>query len=351
VSKIEIFLNQITKLMNVRFFPFELKFKHPFAIASGKRDFTPVVYVELKHDDFTGYGEAALPPYLPETQESVIKFLSRINLKQFASPLEKEKILDYIFSISDNDFSAKAAFDIALHDLIGKVLHKPCHQIFGLKKENCPQTTFTIGMDTPKIILEKLADAKDFQLLKIKLGGPFDKLIIETIRRETDKLICVDANQGWNEKEFALDMIHYLKEQGTIFIEQPLAKTKINDALWLKECSPLPILADEAVQTLDDIEKIKDACHGINIKLMKCGGMNQAMKMIMRARELGMKILMGCMSESSCGASAAAQLTPLCDWADLDGPLLISNDPFRGITYNKGVIVLNDFPGNGVERA
>ena len=336
--------------MNVLFFPYELKFKHAFAIASGTRNSTPVVYVELKHEDFTGYGEAALPPYLPETQESVIKFLSRIDLEQFSSPLEKEKILDYVFSLSENDFSAKAAFDCALHDLIGKVLNKPCYEIFGLKKENCPQTTFTIGMDTPKIILEKLADAKDFQLLKIKLGGPFDKLIIETIRRETDKPICVDANQGWAGKEFAIDMIHYLKEQGAVFIEQPLDKTKIDDSLWLKERSPLPVLADEAVQTLGDIEKIKDAYHGINIKLMKCGGMNQAMKMITRARELKMKILMGCMSESSCGASAAAQLTPLCDWADLDGPLLITNDPFRGITYNKGVIVLKERPGNGVEK-
>ncbi|HKR07479.1 MAG TPA: dipeptide epimerase [Bacteroidia bacterium] len=336
--------------MKLRYYPFELKFKHPFAIAAGKRDFTPVVYVELEYENKTGYGEAALPPYLPETQESVIKFLSLLDVKQFTSPVEKEKILDYVFRQKADDFAAKAAFDIALHDLAGKVLLKPCHKMFGLKKENCPQTTFTIGMDTPKMILEKVSEAKDFNLLKIKLGGPFDKLIIETIRKETNKPICIDANQGWDEKEFALDMIHYLKEQGAIFIEQPLEKNKMDDACWLKEKSPLPIIADEAVQTFDDIAKIKDAYHGINIKLMKCGGMSQALKMIFRAREQGLKILIGCMSESSCGVSAAAQLSPLSDWADLDGPLLISNDPFKGITYSSGKIVLNDFPGNGIEK-
>jgi L-Ala-D/L-Glu epimerase len=343
--------------LKLRYYPFELKFKHPFAIAAGKRDFTPVVYVELEYENNTGYGEAALPPYLPETQESVIKFLSRIDLKQFTTPLNKELILDYVFSLSENDFSAKAAFDIAWHDLTGKMLKMPNYERFGLKKENCPQTTFTIGMDTPKMILEKVSEAKDFNLLKIKLGGPFDKLIIETIRKETNKPICIDANQGWDEKEFALDMIYYLKEQGAIFIEQPLEKNKFNDAVWLKEKSPLPIIADEALQTFDDFErkdyfgeKIRDAFHGINIKLMKCGGMSQALKIIFRAREQDLKILIGCMSESSCGVSAAAQLSPLSDWADLDGPLLISNDPFKGITYSSGKIVLNDFPGNGIEK-
>ncbi|MEO5571804.1 MAG: dipeptide epimerase [Bacteroidia bacterium] len=336
--------------MKLRFYPFDLKFRHPFAIAAGKRDFTPVVYVELQYENLIGYGEAALPPYLTETQQSVINFLSKLDLQQFSSPIEKEKILHYVFSIDKNNNAAKAAVDIALHDLTGKILEKPCHQMFGLEKENTPYTTFTIGMDTPKIILQKLQEAKDFNLLKIKLGGPFDKLIIETIRNETDKPICVDANQGWNEKEFALDMIYYLKEQGAIFIEQPLEKNKIEDAQWLKEKSPLPVITDEAVQIFDDIEKIKDAYHGINIKLMKCGGMHEALKMIKRAKELDMKILIGCMSESSCGVSAAAQLSPLTDWADLDGPLLISNDPFKGIAYEEGKIILNDNSGIGVEK-
>jgi L-alanine-DL-glutamate epimerase-like enolase superfamily enzyme len=336
--------------LELRYYPFQLKFKHPFAIAAGARDVTPVVFVELEHKGIIGYGEAALPPYLSETQESVIAFLTELNTAQFNDPLAIQEVLRYVFSFDEKNFAAKAAFDIALHDLAGKILNKPTFEIFGLSKENCPQTTFTIGMDTPKIILQKVNEAKDFNLLKVKLGGPFDKLIIETIRGETDKPICVDVNQGWAEKEFALDMICYLKEQGAIFIEQPLEKNKIEDAKWLKEKSPLPIIADEAVQTFDDIEKIKEAYHGINIKLMKCGGMHSAMKMIKRAKELNLKVLIGCMSESSCGVSAAAQLTPLADWADLDGPLLISNDPFKGINYEKGKIMLNDLPGNGVEK-
>ncbi len=334
--------------MKLRFYTYNLKFRHSFSIAAGKRDFTPVVFLELEYESHVGYGESALPPYLPETQESVTNFLSLLDLNSFPSPLETEKILAYVFSVSENDFAAKAAFDIALHDLVGKILNEPCYEIFRLQRENCPEAMFTIGMDTPLVILEKLNEAKDFNLLKIKLGGPFDKLIIETIRKETVKPICVDANQGWEEKEFALDMIHYLKEQGAIFIEQPLKKNKMEDAKWLKDQSPLPIIADESVQTFGDIEKIREAFHGINIKLMKCGGLNEAMKMIKYAKELDLKILIGCMSESSCGVSAAAQLAPLADWADLDGPLLISNDPFKGITYKNGQIVLNDLPGIGV---
>lgn len=343
-------MNQITYSLNLRYYKYDLKFKHPFALAAGIREVTPVVYVELESGGFTGYGEAALPPYLPETQESVIRFLSSLDLDRFPGPLQADKMLDYVFSVSEKDFSAKGAFDMALYDLKGKMMSTPCYKMFDAEKENCPLTTFTIGMDKPKVILEKLKEAKDFNLLKIKLGGPFDKLIIETIRKESDKPICADANQGWKDRQFALDMIHYLEEMGAVFVEQPLSKEDISDAEWLKEKSPLPIIADEAVQTYDDIVSIKDAYHGVNIKLMKCGGMREALKMIKQARLFGLKILIGCMSESSCGVSAAAQLSPLADWADLDGPLLISNDPFKGITYKDGRIVLNDLPGNGIVK-
>jgi len=337
-------------MLSLRYYPFELKFKYPFALAAGVRESTPVVYVELDYEGLTGYGEAALPGYLPETQQSVIAFLSRLKFKQFVDPVNTDSIIDYIFSSAPKNFSAKAAVEMALHDLAGKILNKPCHSIWELDKANCPETTFTIGMDVPEIILKKVDEAKDFNLLKVKLGGSTDKQIIETIRSVTDKPICVDANQGWKEKEYALEMIHWLKENGTIFIEQPLDKNNFDDAKWLKEKSPLPVIADEAVQVLDDINKIKDAYHGINIKLMKCGGIREAMKMIKHARKLNMKVLLGCMSESSCGVSAAAQLTPLVDWADLDGPLLITNDIFEGVTYNEGKIMLSDLPGTGAVK-
>src|SRR5262249_36090630 len=158
------------------------------------------------------------------------------------------------------------------------ILKQSCYKLWDLDKNNCPVTTYTIGIDSPEMILKKLEEAKSFNLLKVKLDGINDKQIIETIRRVTDKSICVDINQGWKEKEMALDMIYWLKDKGVIFIEQPLNKSKMEDAQWLKEKSPLPLIADEAVQTLDDIEKVKDSFHGINIKLMKCGGLRSAMK-------------------------------------------------------------------------
>ncbi len=331
--------------MTLRYYPYQLKFRYPFAIAAGRRESTPVVYVELEQDGLTGYGEAALPGYLPETQTSVIDFLKKIDTKQFNGLPEIDNNLDYVFSVTPGNFSAKAAVDMALHDLYGKILNQPCYALWKLDKNSCPENTYTIGIDKPEIILRKLEEAKGFNLLKVKLDGLNDKEIIETIRSATDKSICVDVNQGWKEKESALEMIHWLKEKGVLFVEQPLSKSKLDDVQWLKEKSPLPLIADEAVQTLDDIEKIKDAYHGINIKLMKCGGLREAMKMIQLAKKSGMKIMIGCMSESSCGVSAAAQLAPRADWTDLDGPLLITNDPFNGITYRNGKIILNDFPG------
>ncbi|HLG35467.1 MAG TPA: dipeptide epimerase [Bacteroidia bacterium] len=337
-------------MFNLQFYPFELKFRHPFALAAGRREHTSVVFVELKFQNHTGFGEAALPDYLPETQESVMSFLSHVQLKQFDDVMDADKILDYILSFSPKNYPAMAALDMALHDLKGKILNTPCYRIWNLDKNDCPETTYTIGMDSPEMILKKLDEAKDFNLLKVKLGGANDKEIINTIRSVTDKAICVDANQGWKEKEYALEMIHWLGERGTVFVEQPLDKNKPQDAQWLKAKSPLPVIADEAVQTVADIERIKDAYHGINIKLMKCGGLREAMKMIRRAGELNLKVMFGCMSESSCGVSAAAQFAPLADWTDLDGPLLITNDPFGGITYSNGKIILNDLPGIGVEK-
>ncbi len=317
-------------------------------MAAGRRESTPVVYVELEYEGLIGYGEAALPGYLPETQTSVIDFLKKLDTKEFTGLPEIENALDYIFAVAPGNFAAKAAVDMALHDLSGKTLNQPCYTLWNLDKNNCPKTTFTIGIDSPEMILKKLDEAKDFNLLKVKLDGKNDKQIIETIRTATDKSICVDVNQGWKEKEMALDIIYWLKDKGTVFVEQPLNKNRLEDAQWLKEKSPLPLIADEAVQAFDDIEKIKDAYHGINIKLMKCGGLREAMKMIRHAKKLSIKVMLGCMSESSCGVSAAAQLAPLADWTDLDGPLLITNDPFNGITYRNGKIILNDLPGTGV---
>lgn len=336
--------------MELRFTKYDLQFRHPFSIAAGTRNSTPVVYTALTHDGHTGYGEAALPPYLPETQDSVIAFLKKINTDWISHPLRIRETAEYINQISEGNFSAKAAVDMAVHDLYGKINRIPTHQLWAGEQMKMPLNSFTIGMDKPAVLADKLKEAKDFELLKVKLGGPYDNLIIKTLRSGTNKPICVDANQGWKDEQFALDMIGWLAEQGVVFVEQPLPKTEKKKMAWLRDKSPLPLIGDESVQVYEDLDEAAHLFHGINVKLMKCGGLSEAFRMIMKAKDLGLKILIGCMSESSCGVSAAAQLGHFADWTDLDGPLLITNDPFSGIGYKNGRIVLPAGPGNGVEK-
>jgi L-Ala-D/L-Glu epimerase len=193
-----------------------------------------------------------------------------------------------------------------------------------------------------------VAEAQDYRVLKVKLGAGSDKEIINTIRSVTNKPVCVDVNQGWKERSFALDMIHWLKDKNVIFVEQPMPKTQVDDIAWLTQNSPLPVIADEAVQTVSDLLQIKGVYSGINIKLMKCGGMNSAYKMAQIAKIMGMKVMIGCMTETSCAVSAAAQLSPLADWADLDGNLLINNDCYDGMKILDGKVTLNEIPGIGI---
>ncbi len=342
--------------MKLRFFPYELKLRHVFTVATYSRSTTPDVQVEIEYDGFTGYGEASMPPYLQKelgTVESVCAFLTKVQglIGDFTDPFQLEDILSYIDTLSESDAAAKAAVDIALHDLVGKLLQAPWHRIWGLNKEKAPSTTFTIGIDTPDVVRRKTKEcAEKFNILKVKLGRDNDKEMIETIRSVTDLPIAVDANQGWKDKKQALDMILWLKEQGIVMVEQPMPKTQIDDIAWVSEHSPLPIFADESIQRLKDVAAQKGIFTGINIKLMKCTGMREAWKMVTLARALDMKVMVGCMTETSCATSAAAQFSPAVDFADLDGNLLIANDRFRGMTVVKGKITLNDLPGIGVEK-
>lgn len=336
--------------MHLSFAPHTLYFKHPFKIAHGIRTSTPVVITKLQFENFTGYGEACMPPYLSEDHETAASFLKKAAgfINTIKEPLHIENILREIDEMAPDNTAAKASIDIALHDLIGKIKGKPCWQLFGADKNKTPYTTYTLGMDTPEITKQKIKEGEDFKILKVKLNGENDKVIIETIRSVTDKPIAVDVNQGWKTKEHALEMIKWLSGKNVLLVEQAMNKNNFDDAHWLFERSPLPLFADESVQRLCDIEKVKSCYHGINIKLMKCTGMHEAFKMIGHARELNLKILIGCMSETSCAVSAAAQLTPFADHADLDGPLLIKNDLFDGITFDSGKITLNEMPGIGV---
>ncbi|GFZ42149.1 dipeptide epimerase [Bacteroides nordii] len=335
--------------MKMKFFPYELKLKHVFTVASFSRTTTPDVQVEIEYEGVTGYGEASMPPYLGQTVDSVMTFLSKVDLEQFNDPFELEDILAYVDSLSPGDTAAKAAVDIALHDLVGKLLGAPWYKIWGLNKEKTPSTTFTIGIDTPDVVREKTLEvAGQFNILKVKLGRENDKEMIRTIRSVSTLPIAIDANQGWKDKYYALDMIHWLKEQGIVMIEQPMPKEQLEDIAWVTQQSPLPVFADESLQRLSDVVALKGAFTGINIKLMKCTGMREAWKMVTLARALDMKVMVGCMTETSCAISAAAQFSPVVDFADLDGNLLISNDRFKGVEVLKGKITLNDLPGIGV---
>ena len=337
------------KGVRLSFEPYELQLRHTFTVSSYSRKTTPGVQVRLDHEGFTGYGEASMPPYLGQSVDSVCAFLSRVNLSQFKDPFQLEDILSYVDSLSPGDSAAKAAIDIAFHDLVGKILGQPWWRIWGLNPANTPDTTFTIGIDTPEVVRQKTRECADrFNILKVKVGLDNDKEMIQTIREITDLPLAVDANQGWKDREQALDEIHWLKENGVVMVEQPMAKERIDDNAWITQHSPLPIFADEAIQRLADIPSIKGAYHGINIKLMKCTGMREAWKMLNYARAEGMKVMVGCMTETSCAVSAAAQLSPAVDFADLDGNLLITNDPFRGMEVVDGKITLSDLPGIGL---
>ena len=337
------------KGLKLSFEPYELQLRHTFTVSSYSRKTTPGVQVRIEYDGFTGYGEASMPPYLGQSVESVTSFLQKTDLSGFNDPLRLESILEYVDSLSEGDGAAKAAIDIALHDLVGKLIGLPWWRIWGLDKENAPDTTFTIGIDTPDIVREKTLECADrFNILKVKVGLDNDKEMIRTIREVTDLPLAVDANQGWKDREQALDEIFWLKENGIVMVEQPMAKERIDDNAWITERSPLPIFADEAIQRLADVPGIKGAYHGINIKLMKCTGMREAWKMLNYARAEGMKVMVGCMTETSCAVSAAAQLSPAVDFADLDGNLLITNDLFKGMEVVNGKITLNDLPGIGL---
>ncbi|MBQ6254048.1 MAG: dipeptide epimerase [Bacteroidales bacterium] len=335
--------------MKLTFEPYELQLRHTFTVASYSRTTTPDVQVKIEYDGFTGYGEASMPPYLGQTVESVTKFLSKVNLEQFKDPFQIDDILTYVDGINEGDAAAKAAVDIALHDLVGKMMGQPWYRIWGLDPAKAPDTTFTIGIDTADVVREKTKECADqFNILKVKVGLDNDKEMIETIREITDLPIAVDANQGWKDKHKALEMIQWLAERGVVMVEQPMPKEMLDENAWITENSPLPTFADEAIQRLADIPSIKGAYTGINIKLMKCTGMREAWKMANYAHAEGMRVMVGCMTETSCAVSAAAQLSPVVDFADLDGNLLISNDRFEGMIVKNGKITLTDRPGIGV---
>ena len=334
--------------MIISYKEFDLELKHAFSIAKFTRTSTPLLLLKVDYQGKTGYGEASMVPYMGESYETAHAFLKKIDWNRFQFPFDFAEITAYLDSLAPGNPAIKAAVDIALNDLNGQLQNKPCYELFGADPNKMPDTSFTVGIDTPEVLRKKLEDAKDFKVVKVKLGRDNDQEIIETIRSVTDVPLYVDANQGWNDRIKAIDLIYWLHNQGVVLIEQPMDKNDLEGNAWLTERSPIPLLADEAMQRLKDLESLKGAYHGINIKLMKSTGMYEGHQTILKARQLGMKVLIGCMSETSIASLAGAHLAPLCDWADLDGPFLTVNNPFELPKFEDGRYILNNLPGLGL---
>ena len=346
-------LQSCEKTAQLSYEPFTGELRHAFGISTNTRTTTPIVLTRITLNGQTGYGEAALPPYLKETQESVCAFLKLAEpvINTCSEPLDVDSIMQLINELAPGNHAAKASIDIALHDLYGKLEGQPLWQLWGIDPNTTPCTSYTIGYDaSDSVVLVKVREAEWAKILKVKLGREEaeDKRMINLIRSLSDKPIYVDANQGWLTKEHALKMCQWLEEQGVVLIEQPMPKHMKEEHRWLCDQLSLPIIADEACQTYEDVAALKPYYDGINIKLMKCGGVAEARKMITQARELGMQIMIGCMTETSAGISAAATLSALVDYADLDGHVLLGNDPYEGIQIVDGKLTLVDKPGTGV---
>ena len=331
--------------MKLHWEPITLDLKTTFRVAHGTSDQRHNVLVYL--DD--GVGEAAAVPYYGETQQVIIEYLKSVpDLGD--DPFDMDEVLSKRPSGSR---AARSAIDEALHDLWGKKLGQPLYKLFGLNPNKLPLTSFTVGMDEPEIMAEQ-AKSSGYPLLKIKLGSVKDEAIVAAIRKVTDASLRVDANAGWS-RERALEIIPRLADYGLEFIEQPLAVEDVEGFFWLKERLraqhvDIPIFADETAKTSHDVAKLAGAIDGVVVKTMKSEGIREALRMIHTARAYDMQIMLSCMVESSVGVTAAAHLAPFCDYADLDGPLLIKNDPYRGLQYDGAKFKLPDGPGLGVQR-
>ena len=326
-----------------------LQLSHAWTISRNSSQFKNNVFVKLEKDGIIGLGEAAPNVRYGESAEMTVdKIKQAKHIFETYDWFNYQEIKEAMDEQILNQSCAKAALDMALLDWNSRVKQVALYKFLGLEQTQTPPTSFSIGIDSPEIIQQKIEQAKEFLILKIKVGTKDDEAIIESVRKITDKPIRVDANEGWKSKKAALEKIQWLETQGVEFIEQPLPASMIEETAWLREKSNLHIIADEAVKTAADIPAIIKAYDGINIKLMKSGGIQEALRMIKLAKAANLKIMLGCMIESSLAISAAAQLASLADWLDLDGNLLIDDDPFSGVKVKEGQFVYNDQPGLGV---
>jgi L-alanine-DL-glutamate epimerase-like enolase superfamily enzyme len=335
-------------MMHIDGKPIDLKLSTPFRIAREVQCTSPNVIVQVRHNKYAGYGEASPSEHYGESQETVLACIALFAGNLGDDPFAIEDILNRLDKVIRLNSSAKAAVEMALYDIVGKMLGVPLYKLLGLSPKHTPRTSFTIGIDTPTQMAKKALLAKDYPILKIKVGTRHDLDIIKAIRDVSSAIIRVDANASWTPKE-AIKHIHTLAPYNIEFVEQPVPAHDLKGLKLVCDNSPLPIIADESCVILEDIPRVAECVDGINIKLMKCGGLRNALKMIHVARAHNLRIMMGCLIESSLAITAAAHLTPLVDYADLDGHLLINDDPYEGVMVENGKLILPDLPGLGVK--
>jgi L-alanine-DL-glutamate epimerase-like enolase superfamily enzyme len=329
-----------------------LQLRHTWTTVMSSSNYRDNLLVRLNCGDVTGRGEGAPIVRYHENAESARRALESVSqLVGATDPWHFEKLMAEVFRRISGEYAAKAALDISLMDAAGQRLGVPLYRYFGLDRNDAPVTTFSIGIDTPETTRQKVLEAEQFPVLKIKVGLQNDEETIESVRSVTKKPIRVDANEGWKDKEEAVRKINWLESRGVEFVEQPMPASMLEETRWVRGRVHIPIIADEACLHPADIPRLANSYDGVNIKLMKCGGMLEAFRMIQIAKSLGMKTMLGCMIESSIGVTAAAHLSPLVDYADLDGNLLIANDPYSGVRVEKGKLILPERPGLGVAPA
>jgi L-Ala-D/L-Glu epimerase / N-acetyl-D-glutamate racemase len=329
-----------------------LKLRHTWTTVMSSSDYRDNLHLQYTQGGITGVGEAAPIVRYHENAESARRVVESLqSMLASADPYQFAKIMAEVFHRIDGQYAAKAAIDIALMDWLGQKLGIPLYTYFGLDRADAPITTFSIGIDNPEVTRQKVREAAAFQVLKIKVGLDTDEATIAAVRSVTNKPLRVDANEGWKDKEEAVRKINWLATQGVEFVEQPMPASMIEETRWVHSRVHIPLIADEACLHPADIPKLAGAFDGVNVKLMKCGGVLEAYRMIQIAKSLGMKTMLGCMIESSIGVTAAAHLSPLVDYADLDGNLLIANDPYSGVLVREGKLILPDRPGLGLKPA
>lgn len=334
--------------MKVTYHSYQLKFRHPFTISKGTKTHQPTLVIELEHMGIKGYGEAPAITYYNIPVEKMIADLEakKVFVEKFAFT-EPERYWHYLHHLFPQNNFLVCALDIAAWDLYGKLKGKPLNELWNGNTVNNPITDYTIGIDTVEKMVSKMKE-KPWPVYKIKVGTADDIAIVKALRDNTDAVLRVDANAGWN-LETALQLIPQLKELGVEFVEQPLAKDDWVGMKVLYKESVLPLYADEACVYETDVEKCKDHFHGINIKLTKCSGITPAKRMIQKARKLDMQVMIGCMNESTIGSAAVAHLLPFIDHVDMDGPLLLEEDLATGISYDFGRVICSGQPGLGIE--